>query len=270
MDVIGSLLSLAGTACWGAKEYTDCFGFIRGLTLLVLAKIWPRAKAWEVKVAIPDRSSSVVVRPGTTDPAVFNTTYRSVQYNYDFVKEPSVIVDAGAYTGISAVYFASRFPAATVIAIEPDGANFDLLVRNTSRLKGVYPVRAALWSNSGLIELTDPGQGDWAFRVAEIDDSSSVRLRSEKAATGNKVPAVTIPDILNRFDLPYIDLLKLDIEGSEKEVLAGCAPWIADVGAICIELHDRFKPGCSREFYRVADGFPSEFRRGETIMVTRN
>jgi FkbM family methyltransferase len=267
--MIGSLLSLAGTACLGAKEYSDCFGFIRGLALLVLTIVWPRSKAWKVKVAIPGRPGSVLVRPGTTDPSVFNTTFRSRQYNYDFIKPPSVIVDAGAYTGLSAAYFATRFPEATVIAIEPDGGNFDLLVRNTSRLKNVHPVRAALWSNSGMIELTDPGQGDWAFRVAGIEDSgSSAGLRPEKAP-GNKVPAVTIPDILDRFNLPHIDLLKLDIEGSEKEVLADCASWIADVGAICVELHDRFKPGCSREFYRVADDFPEEVRRGETIMVTR-
>jgi FkbM family methyltransferase len=269
MGMTRSLLSLAGTACWGAKEYVDCFGLTRGLAFLPLAKVRLHAKVREVKVAIPGHSVFVFVRPGTTDVTVFNTTYRSKQYDYDFAIPPKVIVDAGAYTGLSAAYFASRYPEAKVIAIEPNGANFDLLVRNTSGLANVHAVRAALWSNNGSVELADPGQGEWAFRVAEINDSDSIKLSFE-GVTRNRIPAITIPEIMNRYCLSYIDLLKLDIEGSEKEVLAGSAPWIAHVGAICIELHDRFKPGCSREFYRAVDNFPTEFRRGETVMVMRS
>ena len=177
-------------------------------------------------------------------------------------------MDAGAYTGLSSAYFAGRYPEAKVIAIEPDGTNFDLLVRNTSALANVHPVRAALWSTSGSLEIVDPGQGEWAFRVAETNDSGSTKLKLEEAVR-NRVPAITIPEIMDSHCLSYIDLLKLDIEGSEKEVLAGSAPWIEHVGAICIELHDRFKPGCSREFYRAANNFPIEFRRGETLMVMR-
>lgn len=263
--MIGSLLALAGTACQGAKEYVDCFGPARGLAFLPLAKpqaeMRRHAKAREVKVAIPGHSACVLVRPGTTDVSVFNTTYRSKQYDYDLTRPPKVIVDAGAYTGLSAAYFASRYPGATVIAIEPDGTNFDMLVRNTSSLANVHAIRAALWSNGGSVELTDPGAGAWAFRVAELSDSGGAR---------NQVPGITIPDIMAQYSLPCIDLLKLDIEGSEKEVLASSAPWIANVRAICIELHDRFKPGCSREFYRAVRDFPIEFQRGETVMVMRN
>jgi FkbM family methyltransferase len=126
-----------------------------------------------------------------------------------------------------------------------------------------------LWSNNGSVELTDPGEGEWAFRVAELNGSGSVRLSLEGIAR-NRVPAITISELMAKYRLSRIDLLKLDIEGSEKEVLAGSVSWIADVSAICIELHDRFKPGCSREFYRAVQDFPIEFRRGETIMVMRD
>jgi FkbM family methyltransferase len=269
MDMIGSLLRLAGTACGGAKEYVDCFGFFRGFAFLISAVARPHARAREVKVTIPGRPLSVLVRPGTTDLAVFNTTYRTEQYNYEFNKPPKVIVDAGAYTGLSTVYFATKYPEATVIAIEPDPTNFDLLVRNTLGLANVHPVRAALWSNNEQVELTDPGKGHWAFRVTELGDSVSAKIRSGNVGQ-KQVAAVTVPGLINEYGLSYIDLLKLDIEGSEKEVLASSAPWISHVGAICIELHDRFKPGCSREFYRAASDFPVEFRRGETIMVMRD
>lgn len=267
--MIGSLLSLAGTACWGAKDYVDCFGITRGLAFLPLAKARPRAKAREAKVAIPGHSLYVLVRPGTTDVAVFNTTFRSKQYDYDFTEPPKVIVDAGAYTGLSAAYFASRYPEAKVIAIEPDSGNFNLLVRNTSAFANVHAVRAALWSHNGSVGLTDPGRGAWAFRVAEMSQSGSA-MPSVERESQDRIPAITIPEIMSRYGLTYIDVLKLDIEGSEKEVLAGSASWIGHIGAICIELHDGFKPGCSREFYGAVGNFPSEFRRGETVMVMRN
>jgi len=268
MEMVGRLLSLAGRACLGAKEYVDCFGLTRGLVFLLLAQVWPHAKTREVKVTVPGHSVSVLVRPGTTDVSVFNTTYRSKQYNYDFAKPPKVIIDAGAYTGLSAAYFASTYPEAKVIAIEPDSVNFGLLVRNTSGLANVQAVRAALWSSNRQVELTDPGNGAWAFRVAEMGDPGSAGLHSEKVAH-NRIPAITIPEIINTYSLSRIDLLKLDIEGSEKEVFAGSASWLAQVGAICIELHDKFEPGCSREFYRAVGDFPAEFRRGETVLVMR-
>jgi FkbM family methyltransferase len=126
-----------------------------------------------------------------------------------------------------------------------------------------------LWSNNEQVELTDPGKGHWAFRVTELGDSVSAKIRSGNVGQ-KQVAAVTVPGLINEYGLSYIDLLKLDIEGSEKEVLASSAPWISHVGAICIELHDRFKPGCSREFYRAANDFPVESRRGETVMVMRD
>jgi hypothetical protein len=67
-----------------------------------------------------------------------------------------------------------------------------------------------------------------------------------------------------------IDLLKLDIEGSEKEVLSDSDSWIRHVSAISMELHDRFIPGCSRAFFNAISDFSIELRRGEKILVSRD
>ena len=267
--MIGSILGLARTACAGAKEYVDCFGTARGLAFLPLARPSTHSTPREARMAsIPGHKGFVLVRPGTTDIEVFNTTYITKQYSFDFTPAPKVIVDAGAYTGLSTAYFASTYPDATVVAIEPDSTNFDMLVRNTSTFENVRTIQAALWSTNESVELIDPGAGAWAFRIEETGGRGRDELRSG-VPERIRVAAVTVSDIIRKYDLPYIDLLKLDIEGSEKEVLASSAPWIAHVGAICIELHDRFKPGCSREFYNAVTDFPVEYRRGETILVTR-
>jgi hypothetical protein len=52
--------------------------------------------------------------------------------------------------------------------------------------------------------------------------------------------AIDIPTILDRVKSQYIDLLKIDIEGSERELYKepDCHRWLPRVHNIAIELHD--------------------------------
>jgi hypothetical protein len=51
--------------------------------------------------------------------------------------------------------------------------------------------------------------------------------------------------IMERAGVNVIDLLKIDIEGSELELLSEDADWLEQVRAISIEFHDAFRPGCT-------------------------
>jgi FkbM family methyltransferase len=209
------------------------------------------------------------VRLGTSDINVFNDIYRRHEYEWNLGSSPKVIVDAGAYTGLSTSFFATRYPDATIIAVEPDEENFELLVRNTTRYANVHTVRAALWAESGSVSIMDPGHGAWGLRLLESDDSSTV-AEAIHLPGSRSVRAVTITEIIRDYNLEKIDLLKVDVEGSEKEIFANANPWIASVEAICLELHDRFKAGCSRSFFKAVDDFPIELRRGEDVLVMRD
>ncbi len=65
----------------------------------------------------------IAVRPGTVDQEVFNEVFVAHQYDLDGL-DPRSIVDAGAHIGLASVMFASRYPKATVFAIEPEASNF--------------------------------------------------------------------------------------------------------------------------------------------------
>ena len=69
--------------------------------------------------------------------------------------------------------------------------------------------------------------------------------------------------------LEHIDVLKIGIEGAEKEVFEMSARWIEKIGVVMAELHDDLKLGCRRAFFEATKGFPDEFSRGETIMRLR-
>ena len=96
----------------------------------------------------------------------------------------------------------------------------------------------------------------WSFRVLE-------------SASGEGIPAVGIADILSDFKATRIDVLKIDIEGSEFEVLKHSASWIDSVQTLIIELHDRFRPGCTEALETAISGH--NFQKsisGESIVIT--
>jgi FkbM family methyltransferase len=245
--------------------YATCFGILGGSAFLAERKIRPSSQGRKLKIAVPGSRARLSLRLGTTDISVFNSIYREGQYDWDFPVAPKVIVDAGAYTGLSTAFFAMRYPDALIIAIEPDEQNFELLLQNTANFSNVHAIRAAVWSESGSVCLTDPGVGSWGFRL-NVSDYGSADAADPSATP---IRAITIADVIREYGIERIDLLKVDIEGSEKEVFVHSGPWIGSVDAICLELHDRFKAGCSRAFFKAVDDFPIELRRGEDVLVVR-
>ena len=85
-----------------------------------------------------------------------------------------------------------------------------------------------------------------------------------------QVPGKTVDKIIEDFGIQSVDILKVDIEGSEKEVFENSLLWIKKVNSIVIELHDFIKPGCSRSFYNGSNGFDNEWTNGVSIFISRN
>jgi hypothetical protein len=81
---------------------------------------------------------------------------------------------------------------------------------------------------------------------------------------------ITIDKIMNDYDINELDILKMDIEGVEKEVFSDASRWIGTVKSIIVKLHERNKTGCNRAFYNNTNGFDNEWQHGEDIYLTRN
>lgn len=248
--------------------YASCFGAIKGSLVFLETALRPSARGRLFEKAVPGSDVKVLIRLGTTDIDVFTSIFCLQERGWDFRRPPRTIVDAGAYTGLSPVYFAMHYPGARIIAIEADKSNFDLLVRNTAPFKNIEPVHAALWSHSGSLVLTDPGSGEWGLQVKEAESSRTDNGKPSEPSV-QTVPAITVADLISDYNLDGIDLLKVNIEGSEREVFAEPAPWIDRVDAISIELHDRYKAGCSRSFFKAVENFPLESWHAGEVLVAR-
>ena len=57
-----------------------------------------------------------------------------------------------------------------------------------------------------------------------------------------EVAVTTVPQILDSAGWDRVDLLKIDIEGTEQELLGRNNEWLQRVGAIVLEIHPNTSP----------------------------
>ena len=241
------------------REYRSVFG-ARGLSLALKARL--STATFETFATPESVASPVFLRLKTSDFETYIKVFVQREYELPLKKRPAVIVDAGANVGFTAVFFANLYPEARVVAVEPEASNFALLKKNVAPYKNVTAVRAALWRENGVIDLVDPGIGNYGFQTKEIPGAGESKR--------DVVPSLTVDSLMAQHGIPYIDLLKVDIEGAEKEVFENASAWIDKIGVLAIELHDRFKIGCNRSFYLATRNFDREHHKGENVFMLRH
>jgi FkbM family methyltransferase len=243
-----------------AREYQRIFG-VRGLWLALRTKLTHSQRA--ERAPITGAQHNVNIRLNSSDLATYTKVFLNREYDLPLAKQPKVIIDAGANVGYASAFFALQYPEAKIIALEPEAANFALLKQNTSSFPNVTPIQAAIWPTSGQVNLLDPGMGSWGFEAADPENG-----RTDIKSLG-KVRAMTVDEIMAEFNLPYVDILKVDIEGGEKALFANSPAWVQRVGVIMIELHDYRLLGCSRNFFIATRDFDKELRQGENVFMLR-
>ena len=243
------------------KRYQRVFG-IRGPWNALVGKL--NKKPVLLQAAVSGNHSPVYLRVPSTDVMVYEQIFFKKEYNFEVNKEPEFIIDAGANIGFASVYFANKFPNARILAIEPEKDNFEILVKNAAPYPNIEPLLGALWGEKEELEIIDRGYGNWGFMIGQ-----SSRNHASSASNAQKVQGVTIDMILQRYGIDRISLLKLDIEGAEREVFRNSSAWIDKVDSLIVELHERMKPGCNRSYYTATGGFDAEWSQGEFVYLTR-
>jgi FkbM family methyltransferase len=145
---------------------------------------------------------------------------------------PEVIVDLGSNAGFSVLYFKALYPNARVVAVEPHPETFRRLRLNTAHLDGVDLVNAAVTDHEGQTTLYS-GSESWAAGLT----CSAAR------PTASVIPAVTLARLADQMNLTTIDLLKMDIEGTEIQVLASSESALRRTQAMIFEYHQEHDDG---------------------------
>jgi FkbM family methyltransferase len=130
-----------------------------------------------------------------------------------YVRADGVILDIGANIGVHAVQFADLVPEGKVVCFEPARATFEYLLRNVARLENVVPINAALSDAPGLL----------SFFVAADNAYSSLKDTQRKPILRRETVACFRADdlLVPLLEGARIDLVKIDVEGFERQVLEG-------------------------------------------------
>ncbi|HZZ39246.1 MAG TPA: FkbM family methyltransferase [Acidobacteriaceae bacterium] len=171
------------------------------------------------------------------------------------IRTVRLILDLGANIECASAYFLSAFPDASVIAVEPDPEN-TARCRDNLRPYGdrVSVIRGAVWHSGGELVLSREHGKEWA-----------VQVRQAKPGENADTIAYSVPDLLKTSHLQQIDLLKIDIEGSELALFSrNTEPWLGTVKNICVELHGT---ECESVFLKALENFQYEASRlGEHLL----
>jgi len=216
------------------SAYVQRFGLRTGPALYLQTKL----RRGLLALSVPGEPHPLFLRGGSSDRSAFNEVIVKRWYDYPYpgTRAPRFIIDAGANVGFASVRFAQLYPAATIVAVEPDATNAAILRRNVAPYPQVEPVRAGVWPRSGQLAIENPHDKPWSFRV-----------RAAVAGDTDVMAAVSIQDLMQRHGAATLDILKLDVEGAEYELLtdSGCQSWLGRTNMLFVELHDAMKPGCS-------------------------
>ncbi len=212
------------------------------------------------RIKLSGYSQSIFLRKDTSDRNVFREIFLFRLYAFPIKDIPKVIIDGGANIGLSSVYFANRFKESLVYAIEPEGSNLEALQKNVAGYPNVKIVSAALWPTDTRLKIKNTNESKWAISVEETTSREADTLEG-----------ISISTLLEKFSIDQIDLLKLDIEGSERELFSrGADTWLPKTKSIVIELHDWMKPGCSTSFFSAIAKYPVAVTLHEGMLVVNN
>jgi FkbM family methyltransferase len=233
-------------------DYQALFG-LPGLVLALRSKAVCRPVQVRAKTGFAPHP--LTFRLKTSDVPIAVQIFLNQEYAFTPKRPIKTVIDAGANTGFSALYFAERFPEAQIVALEPEQSNFDLLRENTAFCERIHPEKLALWNEDVNLDVVD-WFGKCGFRTKRPDEPM-------RRPTCETVAGISIPSLMSRYGMEQIDFLKMDIEGAEKTILSGNPEWLSCVGVLAVELHDWLDPDCSNVFQQVAASFDVCWVRGE-------
>ncbi|MES4787409.1 MAG: hypothetical protein C4294_18185 [Nitrospiraceae bacterium] len=135
------------------------------------------------------------------------------------ITSEDIVLDAGANIGIFTLLAGKK--AKKVIAVEPDQENYEYFVKNI-RLNVMGNIIAI---NKALSDYIGSG---YIFGKGPLKALSH---------TGTRVSVTTIDSLLRDLSLERIDVVKMDIEGSEVKALNG--EYLSKVRELMVEVHNK-------------------------------
>ncbi|MEP6596723.1 MAG: FkbM family methyltransferase [Ginsengibacter sp.] len=212
-------------------------------------------------------------KPPSSDFAVYDQIFVLREYDplVELIKSirsenvrPLNIIDAGGNIGLTSIFLNNPFPGSRFGIIEPDLQNFKILEKNINQnnFSDCMLINGGLWNkNIGLKVNRDFRDGnDWSVNVTESEKPTELK-------------GFSIPTLMEQLHFDVIDILKIDIEGSEKQLFSdpdSASEFLSKTKYIAIEIHDEFECRDHINDCLTENNFEFFLADGLTIGVNKN
>ena len=231
--------------------FVHSYGLLKGASLLLKTEMDPKS------LRLPFVKHPVTLRPKTSDLPTLLQVFAFGEYKIN-LDNPKVVIDAGANIGMFSIYMKSRYPDCTLICIEPDSENYEVLKKNLAPYTNINLENCGLWNKDVRLKINEEFNfGKWGVMVEEDENGG--------------IPALSIDTLMKKYSLDRIDVLKIDVETSEKQLFTSqYETWLPKVKTIIIELHDAMLPGCSKTFFEAINKTFNDYEmktKGENVII---
>jgi FkbM family methyltransferase len=150
-------------------------------------------------------------------------------YYFKSAKKDPVIIDCGGNTGLTMLYYKSRYPKAKITVFEPNPVCVNAISNNIrdNKLTQTVVIPKAVWNKESTMKL------------AVIEGNSAVgSLFTHQKDPGFKEQEISVKTTrLSQYIRSRVDVLKIDIEGAEVDVLREVKSKLHLVDRLIIESH---------------------------------
>ncbi|MFJ8143348.1 FkbM family methyltransferase [Streptomyces sp. NPDC096013] len=204
--------------------------------------------------ATPGGPARVFIRRNQSDLLIlwqiFLRRFYELDHHYALdrpVDRLETIVDLGGNTGLAAAYLTARYRPGRLLSVEPMAESRAVLHRNAALSEADWIVEpCAVDGSERELEFAVSGFWDTCTAVPAVHElrrTRPYRLENVLTRPPRTVPATTLDRLLDRHGFDHVDLLKVDVEGSEAEIFAVPRPWMERVERIVLEVHDKYIDG---------------------------
>ena len=140
---------------------------------------------------------------------------RIYQQFFPILREGTLVLDIGANIGLVSMHLSHFFER--VISLEPIPMHFDAFTRNlaSNKITNVTPINKAIYIKDDKLPMGGP------------EDNKTMRSLHmavwENGQATDSVDAITLETLFKEQKIEHVDLMKLDVEGSETEILCSAS-----------------------------------------------